>query len=181
MKWHGGTLNARYYAKEAHLKRLHFCMIPIVWPSGRGETMKTVWSVVARNWGCENAYRARRWCLEQRVTVFCVTLSWWMLVSKWMLSLLFPSHPALLSRSNLFCFSRNIPGIDQHTVTPVTQYVTCRPCLSVRIMLPYSFLRSVIWKLHNLFIQSSLPCSIELPFTGQPFLSYSGGSQIFPV
>lgn len=46
-------------------------------------------------------------------------------IQVYFLSLLFPSHPVLLSRSNLFCFSRNIPGIDQHIVTPVTQYVTC--------------------------------------------------------
>lgn len=72
-------------------------------------------------------------------SILCDTVMMDACIQVCFLSLLFPRHSVLLSRSNRFSFSRNIPGTDQHIVTHVTQDVTCRPYLP-----PYSFLRSVM-------------------------------------
>ena len=39
MKRHGGTSNVYYLVEEANLKNGIYCVIPTIWPSGKGKTM----------------------------------------------------------------------------------------------------------------------------------------------
>ena len=64
--------------KEANLKRLHTMWFPTIWYSGKGKTMETIRSAVARSWdwGCGEGWIGREQRNFRAVKILCVIPQW---------------------------------------------------------------------------------------------------------